>query len=144
MTRNLIVLGCAALLAIGLSFGSFAGSVPDADSDGVPDQFDNCVTLANGPLASTGLCDGQEDNDQDGYGDPCDHDPNQVGGCGGACLAQAINEAFAVGTDPKYDLNCNGSTDPQDLNNFINRSIDVAPPGPTGLACAGTPPCSAP
>ena len=37
MTRNLLILGCAALLAIGLSFGAFAGSVTDTDGDGVFD-----------------------------------------------------------------------------------------------------------
>ena len=50
MKRNFIVLGCAGMLAFGLSFSAFAGSAPDVDSDGVPDAYDNCKSTANGPL----------------------------------------------------------------------------------------------
>ena len=82
MMRNLIVLGCAGLLAIGLSITSFAGAEPDTDSDGVPDSSDNCVTTANAAAAQDAgspLCDAQEDGNLDGYGNPCDTDLNEDG-----------------------------------------------------------------
>jgi hypothetical protein len=149
MTRNLIVLGCAALLAIGLSFGSFAGSVPDADSDGVPDNFDNCVDVANGPLAGTGLCNGQEDATLDGYGNPCDYDPNDDGASGPDDLAAMLDNVAAVSTNPVFDNNCDGAAGPDDLAAMLDNVAAVAQPGPTGLVgCANTapatPPCVAP
>ena len=73
MMRNLIVLGCAGLLALGLSISSFAGVDPDTDGDGVTDSNDNCINVQNGP--SGGACSAQEDGvtaqnpaDPDGYG----------------------------------------------------------------------------
>jgi len=79
MTRRLIVLGSAVLLAFGLSFSAFAGSTTDGDSDGVPDGYDNCSATANGPSAGTGACNSQEDYDADGYGQPCDGDVDNSG-----------------------------------------------------------------
>ena len=40
---------------------------PDGDGDGIPDELDNCPTVANPS---------QEDADQDGVGDACDNCPN--------------------------------------------------------------------
>jgi hypothetical protein len=144
-----MVLGCAALLAIGLSFGSFAGSVPDADGDGVPNEYDNCDGLANGPLASTGSCDGQEDGDLDGYGNPCDYDANNDGAAGLDDLNEYINLASTASTNPVYDNNCDGAVGLDDLNEAINQVSAGAVPGTTGLVgCANvspaTPPCTAP
>jgi len=141
MTRNLIVLGCAALLAFGLSFGSFAGSSPDSDSDGVPDAFDNCSSLANGPLASTGDCNSQEDYDVDGYGQACDPDVNNDGGVG----LEDVNDVLVnLNTNnlPAADLNCDGGAGLDDVNNVLTQLNGVS--GPSGLSCAGTgTPCSA-
>jgi hypothetical protein len=64
---------------------------PDADGDGVPDQLDNCPTVANAD---------QTDTDQDGVGDACDTatcgnsvvegyevcDGASAAQCAGACL----------------------------------------------------------
>ena len=141
MTRNLIVIGCAVLLAFGLSFGSFAGASPDTDVDGVPDAFDNCTALANGPSAATNSCNSQEDYDVDGYGQPCDADINNDGLNGlddvnimlgnlGGPAAQASN------------LNCDALIALDDVNIALG-TIGGAP-GPTGLSCAGTgTPCNA-
>ena len=140
MMRNVVTLGCAALLAIGLSFASFAGSIPDADSDGVPDQFDNCSALANGPLAGTASCFGQEDADQDGYGQPCDYDYNNNGAADLGDLGDMLNNL----NDPLaavFDNNCNGAPDLGDLGDLLTQLNNN--PGPSGLACAGTIPCIA-
>ena len=66
MMRNLVVLGCAGLLAFGLSISSFAGAPQDTDGDGVIDDADNCTTTPNGPDAQSGFCTAQEDGDFDG------------------------------------------------------------------------------
>ena len=137
MTRNLIVLGCAGLLAIGLSFGTFAGSVPDVDSDGVPDQYDNCDVVPNGPLS--GSCSGQEDADQDGYGTACDGDLNNNLLVGVEDLGDIL--IALGGTDPEADFNCNTLVGVEDLGDLLVWLGGV--PGSSGLACAGTVPCYA-
>ena len=134
MKRNLIVLGCAALLTLGLSFGSFAGSSPDGDGDGVPDAYDNCQTTPNGPLASTGSCNNQEDSDADGYGNACDADVNKDGGVG---LDDANDVVGARGAGAgATDLNCDGGVGLDDANLVLGAQGST--PGPSGLACAGT------
>ena len=142
MTRNLIVLGCAALLAFGLSFGSFAGSSPDSDSDGVPDAFDNCSSTANGPLlAAPATCNTQQDYDSDGYGQPCDSDINNDGGVG-LDDVNAVLGAQGAGAGNASDLNCDGGVGLDDANVVLGSQGST--PGPSGLSCAGTgSPCSA-
>lgn len=108
--RKLVRLGCAALLTIGLSGTSFAGSIVDADGDGVPDTFDNCVNIDNGPLQATGSCNGQEDADLDGYGNPCNADWNSDGLVGGAdflAFSASFGSTPASGNwNPVVDSNC--------------------------------------
>lgn len=72
--RNLIVLGCSALLAVALGVTSYAGTAVDTDLDGVLDPVDNCDIDTNGPAA--GPCFAQEDVDGDGFGNACDADVN--------------------------------------------------------------------
>jgi hypothetical protein len=133
MKRNLIVLGCTALLTIGLSFGSFAGSAPDADGDGVPDDYDNCVNVANGPLASTGNCDAQEDYNTNGYGQVCDADLNEDGGVGLDDMGVLLN-ALGSGAGNTADLNCDNGVGLDDMGTLLNAL--GSQPGPSGLACA--------
>lgn len=150
MKRNLIALGCAVLLALGLSFGSFAGSQPDTDSDGVPDAFDNCVATPNGPLGTPAFppgsqC-GQQDNGgpgglPDGYGNACDYDINDdllV-----TLLDFAIMQTLIGNSAASFaDFDCNNLVTLLDQA-ALQASIGP-PPGPSGLACAGTTPCIAP
>jgi hypothetical protein len=140
MTRNLIVIGCAVLLAFGLSFGTFAGVSPDTDSDGVPDAFDNCTNVPNGPLLGTNSCNAQEDNDNDGYGNPCDADLNNDTGVGldDAAIALA-NQGNGAGD--VADLNCDTGVGLDDAAIVLGAQGQV--PGPSGLFCAGSIPCSA-
>jgi hypothetical protein len=141
--RNLVILGCAALLALGLSLGSFAGVIADDDGDGVPNQYDNCLTTPNGPLLATDSCDGQEDGDLDGYGNPCDYDFNGNGAADLADLGASLDNAIISSLDPVYDNNCNGATDLADLGATIDNALGSVQPGPSLLPCAGTSPCVA-
>jgi hypothetical protein len=145
MMRNLIVLSCAGLLTIGLSFSSFAGSVVDADSDGIPDSYDNCLGVANGPgaAAAVGFCDTQMDGDLDGYGNACDFDSNQDGNI----LADDLGDVLSnwAGANPAVDHNCDGNVLADDLSLILSGWGGA--PGPSGLACAdptgATAPCIA-
>ena len=135
MKFNLLALACALMLAFGLSMGSFAGSIADADSDGVPDAHDNCVNAANGPLA--GACNSQQDGDIDGYGNACDTDFNNDGETGLDDLNQSLGALFTQ--DDVLDLNCDGEVGLDDLNTTLGTLFSN--PGPSGLACAGSIPC---
>ncbi len=147
MMRNLIVLGCAGLLALGLSISSFAGVDPDTDGDGVTDSNDNCVLVANGP--GGGTCDQQDGvtaenaGDPDGYGVSCDTDFNDNGATDGGDLGEMLIAALGVAsTDVHTDLNCNGAADGGDLGQTLIDALGIAAiPGPSGKACAGTVPC---
>ncbi len=141
MMRNLIVLGCAGLLAFGLSLSSFAGSPVDTDSDGVVDTADNCTVVPNGPALATGSCDSQEDGNFNGYGNPCDTDTNQDGATGLDDVGDTFDQAVIAGTDPNFDFNCDGATGLDDVGTVFDDAVIAAVPGPSGLACAGTVPC---
>jgi hypothetical protein len=61
----------ATLVAVGIFALTFeALATGDADQDGVPDNEDNCILSAN---------EGQEDADEDGYGNSCDGDLDNDG-----------------------------------------------------------------
>jgi hypothetical protein len=144
MMRNLIVLGCAGLLAIGLSVSSFAGSGTDTDLDGLVDTSDDCVDVQNGPAASPPGCYAggvQLDGDMDGYGNPCDTDTNNDGATGLDDVAATFAEAAVVGTNPVFDFNCDGAAGLDDVAAAFADASVVANPGPSGLACAGSIPC---
>lgn len=143
MTRMLLIsISCATCAAL-LSLGTFAGSFTDQDGDGVPDAYDNCQMVPNGPLGSTGACNGQEDGDLDGYGNICDFDPLNVGATGLDAVAATFGQAAIVSTDPNFDYNCDGAIGLDDISFVFYASSIVDTPGPSGLPCAGTTPCVA-
>jgi hypothetical protein len=130
MKFNLLALACALMLAFGLSMGSFAGSIDDADNDGVPDVYDNCQTAPNGPLG--GSCATQQDGDTDGYGNSCDTDFNNDGQTGLDDVNDMLGQIGNVTL--QYDLNCDGQVGLDDLNNALGTVGNV--PGASGLGCS--------
>ena len=137
MKIKLIMLG--SLFAFGLALNANAGSLVDTDSDLVPDDFDNCLLLANGPNEGSN----QVDSDQDGYGNACDADYDND-------ALQEVNvqdfaiflAAFTGGPTTVTDHDGDGSTTTIDFATFLAAFQGPAPQfGPSGLACAGTVPC---
>ena len=93
----------------------------DADSDGVLDALDNCLTAPNAS---------QLDVDGDGYGNACDGDFDNDCAVNFADLA-LLKQAF-LGSDPVYDLDGDGATNFADLAAF--KALFLAPPGPSGTS----------
>ena len=117
-----------------------AGPPCETDLDGVECSSDNCLFVNNGPLA--GACSAQEDGDMDGYGVACDTDFNNNGATDAADLGAMLTAVVTVSPAVVTDLNCNGAADTSDLGKVLLDTIVSQLPGPSGLACAGTLPCS--
>jgi len=131
MKLKLIML--VSIFALGLSFSANAGSVADGDSDLVPDTFDNCSALANGP----GQGSNQTDSDSDGYGNACDADYDQD-----FLIATSDFSVFldgftgAIAADGVTDHDGDGLTATSDFSTFLAQFQLESPLGP-GLSCAG-------
>ncbi len=103
----------------------------DIDADGAADDNDNCIDVANGPLApgNAGQI-AQWDTNGDGYGNICDADINnsgQVTTVDYTILRNHLNQNF-----PDADLNGSGvvtTSDYQRLRLMLNH-----PPGPSAYA----------
>ncbi len=111
------------------------GAGTDADDDGTCDDFDVCLGVFD-PA--------QIDTDLDGYGNRCDADYDGNGNVGGGDFI-TFRGAFGSSLgqpafDPDVDSDGDDVIGGADFISF--RSLFGDPPGPSGLACAGTPPCS--
>jgi hypothetical protein len=106
----------------------------DGDGDGICDADDNC-SIAFNP--------GQHDSNSDGYGNYCDPDLDGDGIVGipdfNAFRSAFGSTAGSGSWNPDADFNSDGAVGIPDFN--ILRSYFGNPPGPSGLACAGTIPC---
>jgi len=126
------------LFAFGLALNANAGAFSDSDADLVPDQFDNCVVLPNGPRETSN----QVDSDQDGYGNACDSDYDQNNATTTLDFAIFLT-AFTGGPTTVTDHNGDGATTTLDFSKYLEDfQVPLGPPGPSGLACAGTVPCT--
>jgi hypothetical protein len=126
------------LFALGLAFSATAGSVVDTDSDSVPDTFDNCSSLGNGPADGSN----QVDSDQDGYGNACDADYNQDTFVNTGDFSTFL-ASFTGTFDPDTDHDGDGFCTVGDFSTFLAGFTASAPQiGPSGLSCAGTAPCT--
>ncbi len=107
MKIKFMALASTALLAFGLSLAAGAGSITDTDTDLIPDVFDNCSTVANGP----GEAINQTNTDGDGFGNACDCDFGSPAPGDGFILGDDIVSAFASpfgGTSALHDLDGDG------------------------------------
>ena len=106
---------------------------PDADADGVPDDVDNCIQIANAD---------QFDSNQDDIGSLCDADITGPGGVGDCSVnfqdLQAVKDAFfSTPTSPDWNLDADfdnsGQVNFADLD--LVRSQFFGPPGPSAAGC---------
>lgn len=102
----------------------------DSDGDGIPDDQDNCIDMANGPAIPDAGGNSQRDTDNDGYGNICDVDFTQNGVVDTTDLS--ITKKALRTTAPDQDLNGNGVVDSTDYS--IARGFLRHPPGPS---CCG-------
>ena len=112
--------------------------ISDSDADLVPDAFDNCLIVANGPNDGSN----QTDSDLDGYGNACDPDYNNDWTVNTSDYSILLSSLTGPGTVTDHDGN--GIVTVTDfalfLEHFTNVPFNV--PGPTGLSCAGIVPCT--
>ncbi|HIF94832.1 MAG: thrombospondin type 3 repeat-containing protein [Myxococcales bacterium] len=86
------------LIAASLAFVANAGSIDDTDTDLIPDVFDNCSLVANGPAGQDQL-----DADADGFGNICDGDLDQDGVVAGSDFAAFVALFGAAGSAADFD-----------------------------------------
>jgi len=131
MKKTIVVLA-----AFGLLFLASPSAATDTDSDGVADGDDNCLNEPNSD---------QVDSNFDGFGNLCDPDIWNDG-----VVEDVDYEIFrkAWGSTSSYpnwnpdaDFDGDGAVGASDYGILGNFWGD--PPGPSGLACAGTIPCAA-
>lgn len=95
-------------------------SLADADGDGLPDNADNCIQIANSD---------QRDTDGDGLGNVCDLDLNDD------CTVNAIDlgvfRSVFFSADPDADANGDGVVNAVDLGTL--KALFFQPPGPSGV-----------
>jgi hypothetical protein len=108
-------------------------ALDEPDGDGVPLLADNCNEDANPGMQSC-------DADQDGYGNACDCDLDNNWVCNTNDIP--LMKAALVNNDPVGDIDCSGATDTGDINPFKALLTDPHRPGPSGLACVETIPCT--
>ncbi len=108
--------------------------LPDQDGDGVDDPLDNCLVVSNTD---------QRDTNFDGFGNICDRDYDQDGTVGltdyGIFKASFGRLLGDPAYNPDVDATGTGAVGLLDFGMFKLNFGGV--PGPSGLACAGTPPC---
>ncbi len=116
-------------------------SQADADSDGVGDACDNCSAKPNSAPDAGGNI--QLDYDADGYGNLCDPDFDGDGIVGASDYALLLTKYGRSFTDPLYDprvdLDGDGAISASDYVILIFSFAN--PPGPSGIACAGSETC---
>ena len=102
----------------------------DLDGDGTPDNLDNCILVANGPLIPDAGGNIQRDTDADGYGNICDPDLDNDLSVNAADLE--IFKPLYFSNEPDADFDGNGTVGASDL--AIMKIMFFKAPGPSGIA----------
>lgn len=110
---------CVMTSFFGLEVG--VGGSADTDEDGVPDDSDNCILVANAD---------QRDSNGDGFGNLCDGDFDN--NCQTNFADLSLMRAGFFGSDPDLDIDGSGAVNFNDLGLF--RGMVFSAPGPSGLA----------
>lgn len=130
------------LFALGFAMSASAGVAIDSDGDLVPDQWDNCSRVANGPIQSVP---NQIDSDLDGYGNRCDADYDNSGTTTSSDFGVFL-ASFGMNSFGETDHDGSGTITAADfgifLGKFSGRAAGGNSSGPSGLSCAGTTPCT--
>jgi hypothetical protein len=105
-------------------------AISDQDQDGVEDPLDDCLIEPNPD---------QLDSDQDGYGNLCDADFDDDGTVGILDFGLLRGDP---GWNPDVDVDGDGVVGMLDFGRL--RDALGGSPGPSGLSCAGAPPCPTP
>ncbi len=95
----------------------------DSDGDGIPNDLDNCVLVANAD---------QRDTHGDGIGNVCDPDLNNDGTVNFLDLSLLSDSFLNAGAGQDADLN--GDNIVNFLDSFILQEYFFGPPGPSGVA----------
>ncbi len=95
---------------------------PDGDSDGIPDDIDNCTLVANAD---------QRDTNNDGYGNACDPDLNNDGIVNFSDIALWV-PFFNTAASGDEDFNGDGAVNFGDYSIFPGYFLQS--PGPSGIA----------
>ncbi|MCK6371361.1 MAG: hypothetical protein L6Q83_08580 [Gammaproteobacteria bacterium] len=104
--------------------------VPDTDGDGVRDDRDNCLAVANGTTLTDPAGHSQRDTNADGFGNMCDADLNDDGFVNFADLT-LFRQRFGS-TDADADFDGNGTVNFYDLSRF--RMAFGKAPGPSAVS----------
>jgi hypothetical protein len=131
MKFKFMAMAVALLMMAGFSLSSTAGSITDTDTDGVPDIYDNCSTIANGAAQAAGVGN-QLDGDGDGYGNICDTDFDQDGATLSGDLG--LLKANFGSANPIIDVDNDGAVLGTDLTSLKGNFGQA--PGTSGIACA--------
>ncbi len=118
LTRSLYRAWSGLVLALALLY-PLAGMAQDSDGDGIEDQFDNCIEIANPD---------QRDSNGDGFGNVCDADLDNNGFVSFNDL-ELFRAAFNT-SNADADFDGSGFVSFNDLEIF--RTLFNKPPGPAG------------
>jgi hypothetical protein len=102
----------------------------DRDSDGIDDDFDNCLEIPNGTSIPDAGGNSQLDSNADGYGNACDADLNDDGVVNGLDVGPFVAEFGTAG--PHADFNGDGVVNGLDVGAFVSGFGNA--PGPSALA----------
>ncbi|MBY0399964.1 thrombospondin type 3 repeat-containing protein [Myxococcota bacterium] len=129
--KRILALLCGTL-ALAYAASSHAGAFADFDGDLVPDLFDNCRTVANGPNQGSN----QTDDDLDGYGNRCDTDFDQSCTTTVADFSRFL-ERFGQNVCGPVDFDGSCTITVADFAIFLTKFANPpGAPGPSGLTCA--------